>query len=102
MAETELQTLLAVMVIGGLVAGVIASSRGLTFTGFFVLGAMLPIIGILFALVAKAPGPLARLTPAAGKGWWDDPTGRFEHRWFDGRHWTQHVGRAGAQYEDVL
>jgi hypothetical protein len=50
--------------------------------GFFVLGFLLPLLGIILAAVVKAPGQrLAQLTPAQGQGWWPDPTGRFEHRY---------------------
>jgi hypothetical protein len=85
---------------GGLIAGAIAASRGLSFLGFFIVGMLFPLIGIVLALVVKGPGKWAHLTPAPGQGWWPDPTGRFEHRWFDGKQWTRHVGRNGARYED--
>lgn len=87
---------------GGLIAGAIASSRGLSFAGYFVLGFLLPLIGILIAILAAPPSRLHQLTPASSQGWWPDPTGRFEHRWYDGHHWTRHTGRDGTQYEDPL
>ena len=42
-------------------------------------------------------------TEAAGSapaGWYADPSGRFELRYWDGGQWTEHVSRAGQQYTD--
>lgn len=36
----------------------------------------------------------------ATPGWYDDPFGRFEKRWFDGTTWTDQVWQAGAQQVD--
>ena len=36
----------------------------------------------------------------APPGWYDDPFGRFEKRWFDGTTWTDQVWQAGAQQVD--
>jgi hypothetical protein len=33
-------------------------------------------------------------------GWYSDPSGRFELRYWDGGQWTEHVARGGAQYTD--
>lgn len=35
-------------------------------------------------------------------GWYADPTGRFEHRYWDGATWTEHVSRAGQAETDPL
>jgi len=32
--------------------------------------------------------------------WYDDPTGRFEHRYWDGATWTDHVSTAGVTSTD--
>jgi hypothetical protein len=98
----DIGPLLAVALIGGLLSGVIASSKGHSFIGYLVIGAVLPIVGIILALVAPSPGKLGQLTPAEKQGWWPDPTGRFEHRYFDGRAWTRFVGRDGRPFEDPL
>lgn len=37
---------------------------------------------------------------AAPAGWYADPAGRFELRYWDGAQWTEHVSRAGQQYTD--
>lgn len=39
-------------------------------------------------------------TPAVPAGWYADPAGRFELRYWDGNTWTEHVSRAGQQYTD--
>lgn len=35
-------------------------------------------------------------------GWFPDPTGRHDHRWWDGAVWTAHVADAGVSGLDVL
>lgn len=49
------------------------------------------------ATTASAP---AAATPAVPAGWYADPAGRFELRYWDGATWTEHVSRAGQQYTD--
>lgn len=98
--------LLAIATIGGFLSGAIAGSRGLGFWTYFVIGFLLPIIGLLIALTAT-PTKLGQLTPASGPGWWPDPTGRFDGRYYDGRSWTRHVARKTPsgepnQYEDPI
>jgi hypothetical protein len=44
--------------------------------------------------IAGAPGPPA--------GWFPDPSGRFDHRWWDGSRWTETVSRDGTQMTDPL
>jgi Protein of unknown function (DUF2510) len=39
-------------------------------------------------------------TPAVPAGWYADPAGRFELRYWDGSAWTEHVSRQGQQYTD--
>ena len=46
---------------------------------------------------AAAPAAAAAAVPA---GWYADPAGRFELRYWDGGTWTEHVSRAGQQYTD--
>jgi len=54
------------------------------------------------APAAAAPEPAAEpaATSAAPAGWYADPSGRFELRYWDGATWTEHVSRAGQQYTD--
>lgn len=46
----------------------------------------------------------AEAAPAADSavpaGWYADPSGRFELRYWDGAAWTEHVSRAGQQFTD--
>jgi hypothetical protein len=35
-------------------------------------------------------------------GWFSDPTGRHDHRWWDGAAWTAHVADAGVPSLDAL
>ncbi len=37
-----------------------------------------------------------------GPGWFTDPTGRHDHRWWDGAAWTAHVADAGTAAQDPL
>ena len=50
------------------------------------------------------PEPVAEAAPAAESavpaGWYADPSGRFELRYWDGNAWTEHVSRAGQQFTD--
>lgn len=45
------------------------------------------------------PAPAA--APAVPAGWYADPAGRFELRYWDGGTWTEHVSRAGQQFTDA-
>lgn len=49
---------------------------------------------------AQTYQPAAAATPAVPAGWYADPAGRFELRYWDGSTWTEHVSRAGQQYTD--
>lgn len=61
--------------------------------------------------VATAPAPAAA-APAAQTpvsqtsanqtpaGWYADPSGRYELRYWDGSAWSEHVARNGQQYTD--
>lgn len=47
-----------------------------------------------------ATSPAAASAPSVPPGWYADPSGRFEQRYWDGGTWTEHVARGGAQYTD--
>ena len=49
---------------------------------------------------AAAAQPAAAAAPAVPAGWYADPAGRFELRYWDGGTWTEHVSRAGQQFTD--
>jgi uncharacterized protein DUF2510 len=40
-------------------------------------------------------------TPSVPAGWYADPAGRFELRYWDGTAWTEHVSRGGQQFTDA-
>jgi hypothetical protein len=44
------------------------------------------------------PAPAAE--PTVPAGWYADPSGRYELRYWDGLAWTEHVSRAGQQFTD--
>lgn len=48
--------------------------------------------------VAATPDPAP--APAVPAGWYADPAGRFELRYWDGSTWTEHVSRSGQQFTD--
>ncbi len=50
-----------------------------------------------FQAGAGAPGPPAGQHPP---GWYPDPFGRHETRWWDGQRWTEHVASHGRQAVD--
>jgi Protein of unknown function (DUF2510) len=52
------------------------------------------------ATPAAAATPEPAPTPAVPAGWYADPAGRFELRYWDGSTWTEHVSRAGQQFTD--
>jgi hypothetical protein len=45
--------------------------------------------------------PAASAAPAVPAGWYADPSGRFDLRYWDGGTWTEHVSRAGQQFTDA-
>ena len=49
---------------------------------------------------AAAPAAATAAVPSVPAGWYADPSGRFEQRYWDGGTWTEHVARGGAQYTD--
>lgn len=95
-----------ILVMCGLISGVIAGGKGLSFGGYFFIGLLLGVIGVIIAAVASPAVSVraGQLTPPPGEGWWPDPTGRFDRRYFDGRWWTMHVCRDAVrqQFEDPL
>jgi Protein of unknown function (DUF2510) len=50
---------------------------------------------------AQPAAAQAATTPSVPAGWYADPAGRFELRYWDGSTWTEHVSRAGQQYTDA-
>ena len=52
---------------------------------------------------AQAPAyqPAPAAAPAVPAGWYADPAGRYDLRYWDGGTWTEHVSRAGQQFTDA-
>jgi hypothetical protein len=67
-----------------------------------VIGASQPAATTSYQPVAQTPVAQtpATSTPATPAGWYHDPSGRFELRYWDGTAWTEHVARGGQQYTD--
>ena len=59
-----------------------------------------PVAATPQPVVEVAPPAPAPATPAVPAGWYADPAGRFELRYWDGGTWTEHVSRAGQQFTD--
>jgi len=69
---------------------------GATWARWAMLGA-LPVVLVAVLLRWRYP------TDAKGttKGWMADPTGRHQHRYWNGRKWTHHVADSGAASTDA-
>lgn len=52
------------------------------------------------ATTAATETPAAQPESTVPAGWYADPSGRFELRYWDGTAWTEHVSRAGQQFTD--
>jgi len=50
------------------------------------------------SMVTAAAAPASSSSTPAG--WYHDPSGRYELRYWDGAQWTEHVARGGNQYTD--
>jgi hypothetical protein len=92
----------------GLVAGMIGAGRKIGLGGGFFFGVLLGPLGVLIAAMSPGPSVLDRVEARPSEaGWHPDPLGRFDSRWYDGKAWTQHVGRVApdgsrGQFEDPL
>jgi hypothetical protein len=47
-----------------------------------------------------APAQQQQAASSTPAGWYPDPSGRFELRYWDGTQWTEYVSRGGQQYTD--
>jgi hypothetical protein len=66
----------------------IAQRKGLSAGGYFILGLLLGVIGLIIAVASQpAPPPAAPWAP----GWYPDPWQQAPLRWHDGFQWTSHV-----------
>jgi hypothetical protein len=90
MDTSVLAVIVMVPLLGGLIAGMIGYSKtqqNSTFVGFFFLGALIPVLGIVIALLSKPAGPVPVPPGSTPPGWYPNPNGHGL-RWWDGRQWT--------------
>lgn len=59
-----------------------------------------PVIPVAAAEPVAEPVVAPAAESAVPAGWYADPSGRFELRYWDGAAWTEHVSRAGQQFTD--
>ena len=62
-----------------------------------VLGIVGPVIAGVYLLLRRGEDTsVAPASGAAGAGWFDDPDGSHEHRYWDGTVWTDQVSNQGV------
>lgn len=92
----------------GLIGALIGSGKKVGNLGGLLLGVLLGPIGLVIVALSSSRSALDKVeAKPAEAGWHDDPLGRFDGRYYDGKQWTQHVGRIEAdgtrrQFEDPL
>ncbi len=59
-----------------------------------------PEVVVVAAAEPEVVAVAAAVAPAVPAGWYADPAGRFELRYWDSNAWTEHVSRAGQQFTD--
>lgn len=86
---------LVLALVSGMLAGGIAYARtaspsyGIV---LFVVGFILPVVGIIGAFVVSRPAP-----PPLAPGWYTDPWRQAAYRYHDGQQWTYHASNGAAQ-----
>jgi hypothetical protein len=48
------------------------------------------------------PKAIASMGPHVAAGWYEDPSGRFDHRYWSGVDWTPRVARSGVESNDAF
>lgn len=108
LASTVMEGLIFFWLICGLLGALIGSGKKMGSLGGFLLGLLLGPIGLIIVAISTKGTTLDKIEARpAEAGWHDDPLGRFDGRYYDGKRWTQHVGRVEAdgtrrQFEDPL
>ena len=59
-------------------------------------------VPVAAAVVAPEPSPGPTAPPPPPPHWAADPTGRHQHRFWDGTRWTEHAATNGVTYSDPL
>jgi hypothetical protein len=100
MVPTE--AIIVVLVICALIGMAVGSNKGRGGVGF-VLGGLFGIIGIIIVAVMSpaGSGAPAAAAPSAAPGWWPDPYGRHEQRYYTGTEWSGYVSDGGVQSVDA-
>lgn len=65
-----------------------------------VVGPLAPILGLVYLIAYRKNGPTPAMPPAPppqvfAEGWYDDPGGAYDKRWWNGDAWTDQVIDAG-------
>jgi uncharacterized membrane protein YeaQ/YmgE (transglycosylase-associated protein family) len=77
---------IVVALVCGMISASIAGKKGLSAGGYFFLGFILGVIGIIIAAVAQ---PAFRASPPPSPpGWYPDPWQQAWFRWYDGYQWS--------------
>lgn len=96
---SALEIYVIVAIVCAFVGLIIGANKGLALGGFL-LGGMLGVLGLIILIVMK-PGPSHQqpqpLTPA---GWYRDPWGAHQTRYWDGAAWTPNVADNGVSALD--
>ena len=80
---------------------VIADRKGLSFIGFMLFALAFWPAALVVVLVTKRRDPSSSSGPSA-PGWFPDPAGRHDHRYFDGAAWTTRVRSNNSESVDAL
>ena len=102
-----MEFLLVWALVGGFLGAAVGSGKKMGGGAGLAVGLMLGLIGVIIVAASPSLTALDKVeAKPAEKGWFTDPLGRFDHRYFDGHRWTQHVGRIVGgqklQLEDPL
>ncbi len=96
-----LVALAAQLIIGGGIGYAIGQAKGRAGLGF-ILGFLLGLIGwIIIACIPRRTGALTR-EQKPSRGWYPDPTGAHELRFFDGNQWMADVADKGEMSTDPI
>ena len=85
--------------------GLFLASRILLFTPVgLVCSVPAAVLAIRLVRAVTSRQEVARTAPrpAPEAGWYEDPTSRCDHRYWDGRAWTEHGSRGGAVVTDPV
>jgi hypothetical protein len=92
--------LIAQVVIGGGIGLLIGRAKGRPGLGFL-LGFLLGIIGWIISAIIPRPALVTR-EQKPSRGWYPDPTGAHQLRYFDGNRWLDDVADNGTMTSDPI